>query len=85
MYKSLRTTFFAKVLQYSAEENGSHALKTNTDEAEASFLAGCKEIGLLGVKGHRSVGGMRASNYNSIPLSGAEKLAQFVNDFAKSK
>lgn len=54
------------------------------DEAEASFLNGAKDRGLLGVKGHRSVGGMRASNYNSIPLSGAKKLVQYLNDFAQA-
>lgn len=59
-------------------------MRVNTGEAEASFLNGAKKLGLLGVKGHRSVGGMRASNYNSIPLEGAEKLANFINDFAAS-
>lgn len=39
---------------------------------------------LTGLKGHRSVGGIRASNYNSIPLSGAEKLAAFLDSFAKA-
>lgn len=40
--------------------------------------------GLTGLKGHRSVGGIRASNYNSIALSGAEKLAAFIESFAKA-
>ncbi|KAK0754812.1 phosphoserine aminotransferase [Schizothecium vesticola] len=54
------------------------------DEAEKTFLKESTAIGLTGLKGHRSVGGIRASNYNSIPLEGAEKLAKFIHDFAKA-
>ncbi|KAK0626672.1 pyridoxal phosphate-dependent transferase [Immersiella caudata] len=54
------------------------------DESEKAFLKEATSIGLTGLKGHRSVGGIRASNYNSIPLEGAEKLAQFINTFAKT-
>ncbi|KAK4453607.1 hypothetical protein QBC34DRAFT_394506 [Podospora aff. communis PSN243] len=54
------------------------------DESEKAFLKEATSIGLTGLKGHRSVGGIRASNYNSIPLEGAEKLAQFINTFAQA-
>ncbi|KAI5924338.1 phosphoserine aminotransferase [Camillea tinctor] len=53
-----------------------------TDKAESEFLKKGTELGLTGLKGHRSVGGIRASNYNSITPDGAKKLAQFLNDFA---
>lgn len=56
----------------------------SVDEAEKAFLKESTAIGLTGLKGHRSVGGIRASNYNSIPLEGAEKLAKFIHDFAKA-
>ncbi|KAK0739212.1 pyridoxal phosphate-dependent transferase [Apiosordaria backusii] len=56
----------------------------NTDETEKTFLKAATVLGLTGLKGHRSVGGIRASNYNSIPLEGAEKLAKFIDDFAKA-
>ncbi|KAH8819179.1 pyridoxal phosphate-dependent transferase [Xylogone sp. PMI_703] len=56
----------------------------NVNDAEKDFLKGASEIGLLGLKGHRSVGGIRASNYNSIPLEGAKKLAEYINNFAKA-
>ncbi|KAI0550836.1 phosphoserine aminotransferase [Xylaria curta] len=55
-----------------------------TDKTEAEFLKQGSAIGLTGLKGHRSVGGIRASNYNSIPLAGAEKLANFIREFAKA-
>ncbi|KAK0759183.1 hypothetical protein N5P37_008672 [Trichoderma harzianum] len=54
------------------------------DAAEKDFLKQSTALGLTGLKGHRSVGGIRASNYNSITLEGAQKLAQFLIDFAKT-
>ncbi|CAG8978421.1 hypothetical protein HYALB_00013110 [Hymenoscyphus albidus] len=56
----------------------------NIDDGEKLFLKGAVEKGLTGLKGHRSVGGIRASNYNSIPLSGAEKLAAYIEEFTKT-
>jgi phosphoserine aminotransferase len=52
--------------------------------AEKDFLSGATALGLAGLKGHRSVGGIRASNYNSVPLEGAGKLAQYLETFATS-
>ncbi|KAL6835059.1 phosphoserine aminotransferase [Trichoderma camerunense] len=54
------------------------------DAAEKDFLKQSTALGLTGLKGHRSVRGIRASNYNSITLEGAQKLAQFLVDFAKA-
>jgi phosphoserine aminotransferase len=51
-------------------------------EHDAAFLAGAKELGLITLKGHRSVGGMRASIYNAMPEEGVDKLIQFMHDFA---
>ncbi|KAK1599664.1 phosphoserine aminotransferase [Colletotrichum navitas] len=56
----------------------------DVDAAEKAFLKESTAQGLTGLKGHRSVGGIRASNYNSIPLEGAEKLAKFIDAFAKA-
>jgi phosphoserine aminotransferase len=56
----------------------------SVDEAEKQFLKESVARNLTGLKGHRSVGGIRASNYNSIPLEGAEKLAAFIDEFAKA-
>ncbi|KXX77520.1 Phosphoserine aminotransferase [Madurella mycetomatis] len=55
------------------------------DPAEEAFLEGATALGLTGLKGHRSVGGIRASNYNAIPLEGAEKLAKFIGTFASQR
>ncbi|MET0265708.1 MAG: 3-phosphoserine/phosphohydroxythreonine transaminase [Duganella sp.] len=46
------------------------------------FLAGAKARGLLQLKGHKSVGGMRASIYNAMPIEGVQALADYLNEFA---
>jgi phosphoserine aminotransferase len=45
------------------------------------FLSAAAEAGLQGLKGHRTVGGMRASIYNAMPMEGVEKLTAFMRDF----
>jgi phosphoserine aminotransferase len=52
-------------------------------ELDAPFLAGAKERGLVTLKGHRSVGGMRASIYNAMPEEGVDALVAFMAEFAK--
>ncbi|MCW8975572.1 MAG: 3-phosphoserine/phosphohydroxythreonine transaminase [Sedimenticola sp.] len=52
-------------------------------ELDAKFLAEAKEIGLVTLKGHRSVGGMRASIYNAMPEAGVQALIDFMADFEK--
>lgn len=51
------------------------------DKLEAMFLEAAGKLDLVGLKGHRSVGGIRASLYNAMPLEGAEVLAGFMRDF----
>jgi phosphoserine aminotransferase len=52
------------------------------DDLQAAFLAGAAEQDLVSLKGHRSVGGIRASIYNAMPVEGVQLLADFMNDFA---
>lgn len=52
-------------------------------ELDAAFLADAKAAGVLGLKGHKSVGGMRASIYNAVSLESVQALVGFMNDFAK--
>ena len=54
-----------------------------SEELEAKFIAEATAAGLIGLKGHRSVGGCRASIYNAMPVEGAEALATFMGEFAK--
>ena len=50
-----------------------------------AFLAGAKERGLLQLKGHKSVGGMRASIYNAIPLAGVQALVDYMQEFERQQ
>jgi phosphoserine aminotransferase len=49
-----------------------------------AFLAGAKAAGLLQLKGHKSVGGMRASIYNAMPLAGVQALVQYMREFERT-
>jgi phosphoserine aminotransferase len=49
-----------------------------------AFLAGAREAGLLQLKGHKSVGGMRASLYNAMPLAGVQALVGYMREFERS-
>jgi len=53
-----------------------------TPELEAKFIAEAAAVGLDGLKGHRSIGGCRASIYNAFPTEGVEKLVAFMKEFA---
>lgn len=55
-----------------------------TEQLEARFIKEAAGQGMDGLKGHRSVGGCRASVYNSMPLEGAQALADFMRDFART-
>ena len=54
---------------------------TGNDELDAKFVAEAKAAGFENLKGHRSVGGMRASIYNAMPKEGVEKLVEFMKKF----
>ncbi len=54
---------------------------TGSDELDAKFVKEAKVAGFENLKGHRSVGGMRASIYNAMPIEGVEKLVEFMKKF----
>lgn len=56
-----------------------------TDELTQKFLALAKEGGMVGLKGHRSTGGIRASIYNAFPREGVEALAKFMREFERTR
>lgn len=56
---------------------------TGDKDLDAKFVAEAKEAGFENLKGHRSVGGMRASIYNAMPKEGVEKLVEFMREFEK--
>ncbi len=56
---------------------------TDSDDLNKKFIAESSEAGFVNLKGHRTVGGMRASIYNAMPREGVEKLVEFMADFEK--
>ena len=54
---------------------------SNSEDINKAFLEEANENGMVTLKGHRSVGGMRASIYNAMPTEGCEKLSKFITDF----
>ncbi len=56
---------------------------TGDDELNAKFISEAKAAGFINLKGHRSVGGMRASIYNAMPMEGVTKLVEFMDKFEK--
>jgi phosphoserine aminotransferase len=70
-----------------AEDSRSYmnvVFRLSSEDLEAKFVAEGKAAGMVGLKGHRSVGGCRASIYNAMPLEGVQVLADFMKEFAKN-
>ncbi len=59
-------------------------MRLPTEELEKKFITEAKAAGFVGLKGHRSVGGIRVSMYNAMPLEGVEKLVAFMKAFKKA-
>ena len=57
---------------------------TGDEAMDAKFIKEATEAGFVNLKGHRSVGGMRASMYNAMPIEGVEKLVEFMDGFARN-
>jgi len=57
---------------------------TGNADLDKKFAKEAEQNGLINLKGHRSVGGMRASIYNAMPYEGVEKLLSFMEEFAKN-
>jgi phosphoserine aminotransferase len=86
LYKAIDESGFYKNPVDPAYRSWMNVPFTLPDEAmEKPFLAEAKSAGLLTLSGHRSVGGMRASIYNALPLEGVKALVDFMADFQKRR
>jgi phosphoserine aminotransferase len=59
--------------------------KLRDESQDEAFLKGAKEARLLQLKGHRSVGGMRASIYNAMPVEGVQALVAYMKSFEAAR
>lgn len=75
----------SKLFKATVEKNSRSIMNvpfvTGNLELDTKFIKGANERGLVNLKGHRSVGGMRACIYNAMPIEGVEKLIEYMKEF----
>jgi phosphoserine aminotransferase len=76
--------FFKGTVQKDSRSWMNLTLRLPNEDLEKKFIAEAKAAGFVGLKGHRSVGGIRVSLYNAMTLEGTEKLSGFMEDFRKA-
>ena len=69
--------------EFRSDMNVTWRIRGNNEELEKKFIDEAKKLGMSSLKGHRSVGGLRASIYNSFPMEGVDALVAFMKDFEK--
>jgi phosphoserine aminotransferase len=86
LYDYLDSTDFYRNPVAKADRSRMNVPFTLKDAAfDEEFLKGAKAKGMVQLKGHRSVGGMRASIYNAMPIEGVQALVAYMKEFAASK
>ena len=77
------TSFYVNPVRREDRSRMNVPFRLRDDALDAKFLAEAETLGLSQLKGHRSVGGMRASIYNAMPLEGVEALVAFMEEFRR--
>ena len=78
-------TLYLPVNDKTARSRMNICFRVKDAATEKEFLEGAESRMLQGLKGHRSVGGVRISNYNAVKMANVQKLAKYLEDFAESK
>jgi len=78
-----RTKFYVSDVRREDRSRMNVPFKLRDPSLDEPFLKGAKERGMVQLKGHRSVGGMRASIYNAMPLDGVQHLVDYMGDFER--
>ena len=78
------TEFYRSPVKPGSRSKMNIVFRLPSEELEAKFVKEAAALGMTGLKGHRSVGGIRASIYNAMPISGVEALVDFMNEFEKA-
>ena len=82
LYDFLDTSDFYKTPVAKADRSRMNVVfRTPSEELDAAFVAEAKKNGLTDLKGHRLVGGCRASIYNAMPMEGVQALVEFMKKF----
>jgi len=83
LYEVIDEGYYRGHAQPQARSRMNVTFRLPSPEAEKQFLTEASKEGMIGLAGHRSVGGVRASLYNAVPLSSCRALADFMRDFAR--
>jgi phosphoserine aminotransferase len=75
--------FFRSVVAKEDRSRMNVPFKLADEALDGEFLKGAEKLGMVQLKGHRSVGGMRASIYNAMPIEGVQQLVTYMKDFEK--
>jgi len=75
------TSFYVNPVRKEDRSRMNIPFKLSDESLDEAFLKGAKERGMVQLKGHRSVGGMRASIYNAMPIEGVRTLVEYMQDF----
>lgn len=76
--------YYQGTVERSSRSRMNVTFRLTSAELETAFCDGAQSAGLVGLKGHRSVGGIRASIYNAFPVEGVERLVEYMGDFAQN-
>jgi phosphoserine aminotransferase len=77
------TSFYANPVRKEDRSRMNVPFRLADESLDEAFLKGAKEHGMVQLKGHRSVGGMRASIYNAMPIEGVRTLVEYMQDFER--
>jgi phosphoserine aminotransferase len=77
------STFYRNPVRKEDRSRMNVPFKLADESQDQAFLEGAKEAGMVQLKGHRAVGGMRASIYNAMPIEGVRTLVDYMNDFER--
>ena len=75
--------FYTNPIDLAARSRMNVPFRLADEKLDDAFLKESETAGLMALKGHRSVGGMRASIYNAMPMAGVDALIDFMRDFAR--
>ncbi len=84
LYRALdESSFFSNPVNPADRSRMNVPFTLRDAKLDEAFLKGAEERGMVQLKGHRSVGGMRASIYNAMPLEGVQRLVDYLREFEK--
>jgi phosphoserine aminotransferase len=80
-----KSSFYVSPVRKEDRSRMNVPFKLKDESLDEAFLKGAKERSMAQLKGHRSVGGMRASIYNAMPVEGVNALVEYMREFESSK